>query len=110
MRTDSANIGETIRELRTARKMSREELSKMVGISVSHLEKIEIGQRNPGMGTYQKLMGVMRIDMFMRNECETTQEKCLVRVQEILMKSTEKEALYLTKMLVVMSENLEMIS
>lgn len=110
MRTDSANIGETIRELRTARKMSREELSRMVGISVSHLEKIEVGQRKPGMGTYQKLMGVMRIDIFMRNECETTQEKCLVKVQEILMKSTEKKALYLTKMLEDMSENLEMIS
>ena len=52
----------------------------------------------------------MRLDVIMRNESETTQEKCAVRAQEILMKSTAKEALYLIKMLEYMSENLEMIS
>lgn len=109
MRTSSVNIGETIRELRIARRISKEELSRMAGISVSHLEKIEAGCRNPGMETYQRFMEVMRVDIVIRNEKETTQEKCLIRIQEILMRSTDKKALYLTKMLEDMSENLDLV-
>lgn len=109
MRTNSANIGKTIQELRRARKISKADLSRMAGISVSHLEKIESGLRDPGMGTYQKFMEIMRLDIIIRNENETTQEKCVVRAQEILMKSTDKEALYLTKMLESMAENLNLV-
>lgn len=107
MHINNVNIGETIRELRIVRRISKEDLSRMAGISVSHLEKIEAGYRNPGMETYQKFMEAMRVDIVIRNESETTQEKCVTRVQEILMKSTEKKALYLTKMLEDMSENLD---
>ncbi len=107
MHIDGENIGATIRELRTERKISKEDLSRLAGISVSHLEKIEAGYRNPGMGTYQKFMEVMRVELMVRNENETIQEKCVIRVQEILMKSTDKKALYLTKMLEEMAENLD---
>lgn len=107
MRTNNGNIGEKIRELRIARRISKEELSRMAGISISHLEKIEAGYRNPGMETYQKFMEVMRVDTVIRNENETTQEKCVIRIQKILMESTDEKALYLTKTLENMSENLE---
>ena len=107
MRTNSANIGEKIRELRVTRKMSKEDLSMMAGISVSHLEKIETGHRTPGMATYQKLMEIMKVDMSIRNEKRTTQEKCVVKAQEILMKSTDKKAIYLVKMLEEMSKNMD---
>lgn len=110
MHTDNADIGNTIRELRRARKLSKEDLSRMAGISVSHLEKIEAGHRKPGIKTYQKFLEIMKLDVIMRNENETTQEKCAARAQEILMKSTAKEALYLIKMLEYMSQNLEMVS
>lgn len=109
MRTNSANIGEKIRDFHVARRISKEELSRKAGISVSHLEKIEAGHRNPGMETYQKFMEAMKVDSILRNETETTQEKCMIRVQEILMKSTYKKALYLTKMLEEMSENLNLV-
>lgn len=47
MRTgDTNSLGETIRNLRTARSMTREELAELVGISESHLNKIEAGQDN----------------------------------------------------------------
>ena len=39
MRTNSTNIGESIRTLRKARDISRKELSEIIGISISHLEK-----------------------------------------------------------------------
>lgn len=107
MCTNSGNIGGKIRELRVARRISKEELSRMAGISVSHLEKIEAGYRKPGIETYLKFMEAMKVDTVIRNENETTLEKCVVRVQKILMVSTDEKALYLTKMLEDMSENLD---
>ena len=52
MRTDSTNIGETIRILRRARNISRAEMAEEIGISMSHLEKIESGAKRPGIDTY----------------------------------------------------------
>lgn len=104
---DNTDIGTQIRELRRARHISKADLSMMAGISVSHLEKIEAGYRRPGMETYQKFLEIMRLELTMRNESETTQERCAVKAQEILMKSTAEEAKYLLKMLQYMSENLK---
>ena len=59
MRADCVNIGETIRELRIARNISREQMSEMTGISRSHLEKIESGVRRPGIDAYYKIMDVL---------------------------------------------------
>ena len=42
---ERTNIGETVRALRKAKGMSRPVLSKAVGISESHLKKIETGIR-----------------------------------------------------------------
>lgn len=52
----TADLGELIRNLRDARGFTRRELAEQAGVSVSHLEKIESGQRSPGMGTFIKLM------------------------------------------------------
>ncbi|MEY8327078.1 helix-turn-helix transcriptional regulator [Lachnospiraceae bacterium 54-11] len=107
MRTDGTNIGETIKALRKARNISKMDLSEMVGISVSHLEKIESGARRPGMDTYQKIFAVLKLDVVVRNEMETVQEKCVAKAQEILMGSTEKQALFMLKILECMSENID---
>lgn len=109
MRTDSTNIGETIKKLRKARSISRAEMSEMIGISISHLEKIEIGARRPGMDTYQKILEVLKTDVVMRNEMETVQEKCVVKAQEILMNSTEAQALFMIRLLEFMMQNIELI-
>lgn len=107
MRTDSTNIGEAIKALRKVRNISKAELSEMAGISVSHLEKIESGARRPGMDTYQKILSILKMDVVMRNEMETVQEKCVIKAQEILMGSTEKQALFMVKVLECMSENID---
>lgn len=106
MRTNGTNIGETIRALRKARDMSRKELSEAIGISVSHLEKIETGARKPGMDTYQKILEVLKTDVVMRNEIETVQEKCAAKAGEILMGSTEAQALFMIKILECMAQNI----
>lgn len=106
MRTDSTNIGETVKALRKARNISRAEMSEMVGISVSHLEKIESGYRRPGMDTYQKMLEVFKTDVVMRNEMETIQEKCMARAQKILMDCTETQALFMVGVLEYMAQTI----
>lgn len=109
MRTDSTNIGETIRLIRTARNISRAEMAEKIGISMSHLEKIESGSRRPGMDTYQKILGLLGADTVIRNQMETVQEQCAEKIQEILMSSTESQALFMTKVLESMAQNMELV-
>ncbi len=110
MRVNSMNIGETIRASRTMRNMSRTEMSEMIGISVSHLEKIESGARRPGIDTYWKILEILNVDMVIRNEMETVQEQCAMKIQGILLSGTEKQALFLTKLIEFMTENIRMVS
>ena len=51
----TTELGELIRELREARRTSRNELAEQAGASVSHLEKIEAGLRGLGMSTFVSL-------------------------------------------------------
>lgn len=67
MRTDSTNIGETIRLLRKAREIPKSEMAEMIRISISHLEKIEAGTKRPGINTYQKILEIVGADMVIRN-------------------------------------------
>lgn len=107
MRTDSTNIGEIVRALRKARKISRAEMSELIGISISHLEKIESGARRPGMDTYEKMLGVLEADVVIQNGIVTVQEKCAEKAQEILMGSTEEKALFMTKLLEFVAQHME---
>lgn len=54
MNLEGTNMGETVKTLRRTKGMSRFILSKAVGISESHLKKIETGIRQPGINTHQK--------------------------------------------------------
>ena len=49
------SIGDYIRELREKRNISRAELADRVGISLSHMEKIENGMRVPSMSAFWKI-------------------------------------------------------
>lgn len=109
MRTDSTNIGETIRLLRRARNISREEMAEEIGISMSHFEKIESGARRPGIDTYQKILELLGADTVIRNQMETVQEQCAEKIQEILMNSTESQALFMTKVVESMAQNMELV-
>lgn len=109
MRTNGTNIGETIRLLRKAREIPKSEMAEMIGISISHLEKIEAGTRRPGIDTYQKILKVLEADMVIRNGVETVQEQCAEKVQEIFMNSTESQALFMTKVLESMAQNMELV-
>lgn len=106
MRADCVNIGETIRELHIARNISREQMSEMTGISRSHLEKIESGGRRPGIDAYCKIMNVLEVEMVLKNKGRSVQERCAFRAQEILMNSTEKQAVFMVRILETMAEEI----
>lgn len=111
MRTGGTNfLGETVRALRIARGMTRAELAELVGISESHLNKIEAGTRQPGINTYQKIMDVMGAEVVIKDEDKTIKGKCVAKAQDILLNSTEKQAVYLTKMLEYMAKDLDFVS
>ena len=110
MRTEGINIGEAIKELRKTQNLTKEQLSEKTGISVSHLEKIESGARRPGMETYQKLLNILKADMVIHKETETVQERCVEKVQEILLNSTETQAVFMTNVLESIAQNIELVT
>lgn len=109
MRTDGISVGEAVKELRKARNITKEELAELAGISVSHLEKIETGARMPGIGTYQRLLKLLDADMVIHKETESVQEKCVGKVQTILLNSTEAQAVFMTNILETIARNIEMV-
>ncbi len=109
MQTEGFNIGEAIRELRREQNITKEQLAEQAGISVSHLEKIESGARRPGIGTYQNLLRLLNADMVIHKEIQTVQEKCAAEVQQILLNSTEAQAVFMTRMLAAMAENMNAV-
>ena len=104
-----SDIGEIIRILRTERGMSREELAERVGISRSHLNKLEADIKRPSILTYQKIMDVLEADISIQNEEKTEKGKCVAKARDILMNRSEKEVKYLVKMLQCAADNLDMV-
>lgn len=109
MNFESTSTGEIIRLLRKAKGMSRTELSVAAGISESHIKKIEIGIRHPGIDTYKKILGVLEADIVIMNKKETVKGNCTAKIQEIMVNSTEEQALYMTRVLECMAENMELM-
>ncbi len=105
----TTDLGELIRELRGARGITRRMLAEQAGVSVSHLEKIESGQRSPGMGTFVKIMMELDVNISLHNAGNTAQEKCIVAIQDIVSGCTEREARYLTHMVKCMADSFSLM-
>lgn len=65
-------------EMRDARGFTRRDLAEQAGVSVLHLEKIESGKRNPGMGTFIKIMVELDVNISLHSTGNTVQENCMV--------------------------------
>ncbi len=109
MNTGCTSLGETLRKLRETKKITRSELAEAAGISESHLKKIETGSRQPGINTYQKIIEVLGADVVIKNEKKTLKGNCVAKVESILLNSTDEQALYLTKIIECVSENIELV-
>ena len=56
------NLGQTIRKLRLSRVMEQNELAGKVGITQSHLSKIETGKANPSLRILRKIADALNVD------------------------------------------------
>lgn len=104
------DLGNEIRMLRRMRGMERTELAEAAGISDSHLKKIESGTRQPGIGTYRKIMQVLGAGMVVMDEGLTRKENCIVKVQGILIDSTEEQAVFMASIMEAMAKNMGMLA
>jgi len=68
-------IADLIRKLRTKRGIKRSQLAELVGISESHLNKIEAGSRRPGIDRYEKIMDILNVDIVIKEESEFRAER-----------------------------------
>ena len=96
------DMGQEIKMLRVMRGMERPELAEAVGISDSHLKKIESGARH----TYRKIMQVLGTGIVVMDEGWSKKGGCLAKVQGILMDSTEEQAVFMTSVIEAMAKNL----
>lgn len=106
---EGTNLGVTVKKLRETRGMSRIELSEAVGISESHLKKIEAGNRQPGIQTYRKMIAVLEADIVIRDTTGTVMGDCTARAQKVFMESTEAQAIFLVQVLEYMAQVIKLI-
>lgn len=88
-------LGQRIRELRTQRHMSQEELSFKAGISPAHLGQIERALKNPTIDTIAKISVALDIpiaDLFTMDAVATTPHNAtLGKIDAQLLSMSEEE-------------------
>lgn len=109
MGSKSTDFGLVVRSLRETKGMSRGELARTAGISESYLKKIENGDRNPGLETYQRITEVLDADIAIRNSDGTVKGECAIRAQKVFLESTESQAVFLVQVLEFMAQNMKTI-
>ena len=109
MGSESTGLGIAVRSLRETKGMSRGELARVAGISESYLKKIESGDRNPGLDTYQRITGVLDADIAIRNSDGTVKGECAARAHKVFLESTEKQAVFLVQVLEYMAETMKAV-
>ena len=72
--------------------------------------KIESGVRRPGIDAYYKIMDVLGVEMVLKNEGKSVQERCAARAQEIFMNSTERQAAFMIHVLESMAERIDTLT
>lgn len=107
MQHDKNSIGYTIGKLRKAQGMSRAKLAETVGISDSHMDKIEVGLRNPGIDTYRKILDALNASIIIKKECTTIKERCGKKVYNIIELCSDEQALFLTMALEHLYEDMK---
>lgn len=106
----TTEIGELIKSLRDVRGITRSELAEQSGVSISHLEKIEAGHRNPSMRAFVSIMVVLDVNIDLRSVGNTVQEQCILAVQDIFLASSEGKAQYLAQMVECMAQGFPLIT
>lgn len=108
MYNDYQVIAQNIKYLREKRGYTQEQLAEAVGISPSHLSKVESGHRRIGMKAYLSILQVLNAaDDFTSIMIEEKDENDFINYQEIMSDCSEDEKEFLFKMLSDIKENMK---
>lgn len=100
-------IAKNIKYLRGKRGYTQEQLAEAVGISPSHLSKVESGHRRIGMKAYLNILQVLNAeDDFTAIVLEEEEKKDFVNYQEIISDCSNDEKEFLFKMLIDIKVNM----
>lgn len=102
-------IAEYIRQLREERGMSQEQLAELVGISVSHLSKVECGMRQIGMRTFVKILDSMDVSeeyIFQITGIQPCKHRGIYQFCNIIKDCSDKEIEMFLNTIGMMKENL----
>lgn len=71
---NTAHYGRIIRSRREQAKMTIEEAAEKYGLSITGLEKIELGDSDPKLSTVLRIAKVLKMDLGTINACISLQE------------------------------------
>ena len=100
-------MADMIRTLRQQRGITRAELAEIVGVSESHISKIEAGAKRPGIDTYEKIMYAFQADIEIKFMPETIKGKCIYRIQKIIEKYTDIQVIVMTNIFENISKEID---
>lgn len=91
-------FGMRIKELRTIRKLSQEQLAEKVAISPKYMSRIEMGQQFPSINVITKLANALQVELkdFFEFAHEVRNTKELKEIINGLLKETDEELLRIT--------------
>lgn len=110
MYDDYEIIANNIRNLRIQKGYTQDQLAEAVGISTSHLSKVETGQRRIGMKTYLSILQTLKVedeDYVMAAVREPDEERS--RLDKILEDCTTAEKQFLLDVLENVKDNLKVL-
>lgn len=105
-------IAKNIKELRENRGYTQEQLAEKTGLSVSHLSKVESGQRRIGMGAYVNILYVLKIseEEFASIVIDEKNKDEYVKYQDIMKDCSEAEKKFLFDTLKCIKGNMKALT
>ena len=104
-------IANNIKTLRIKKGYTQEKLAETAGISVSHLSKVETGQKRMGMQTYLKVLRALEVteEEYISVTVEKEQDVKWEKFKKIMEGCTEAEEHFLLDTLKQMKDNLQLL-
>lgn len=103
---DIVNSGERIKELRAARRMTRQQLAEQIGLSVDALRKIEAGVNGAKIDTLISIAELFHITLdYLVCGCERKAE-----VDDLLVGLEEKEVQFIRNMVLNAVDNMKLLN
>lgn len=103
---DIVNSGERIKELRAARRMTRQQLAEQIGLSVDALRKIEAGVNGAKIDTLVSIAELFHITLdYLVCGCERKAE-----VDDLLVGLEEKEVQFIRNMVLNAVDNMKLLT